>query len=152
MCIADMKSKQFGTTRHTWPIIKCTRTGSRKKHLIRGTDGQEDGVNTNKRKSWHQVHELVLREKCPFPVEQPPRGRYIAHVFVYVCVCVCLCVCLSVCVCLALDRKGGNILDARGNNATDAPSPALTSLTHSMKRILGDIAAVHCRPRGAISS
>ena len=31
MCIADMKSKHFGTSRPTWPIIKCTRTGSRKK-------------------------------------------------------------------------------------------------------------------------
>ena len=31
MCIADMKSKHFGTSCHTWPTIKCTRTGSRKK-------------------------------------------------------------------------------------------------------------------------
>ena len=46
------------------------------------------------------MHELVLREKCPFPVEQPPRGRYIAHVFVYVCVCVCLSVCVCVCACV----------------------------------------------------
>ena len=104
MCIADMKSKHFGTSRHTWPIIKCTRTGSRKKHQIRGTGGREDGVNTNKRRCRHQVHELVLREKCPFPVEQPPRGRYIANVFVSVCVCVFVCVFVYVCVCACVWR------------------------------------------------
>ena len=80
-----------------WFSKKNIRLGDRRA-------GGEDGVNTNKRRCRHQVHELVLREKCPFPVEQPPRGRYIAHVFVYVCVCVFVCVFVYVCVCACVWR------------------------------------------------
>ena len=61
------------------------------KNIRLGGQGGRRGRGKHKQAQvLHQVHELVLGEKCPFPVEQLPRGRYIAHVFVYVCVCACV--------------------------------------------------------------